>query len=139
MYQTYGPNKDNGGKTVYNKQRKRWMQTADIEVVHYEVPEDEALNFIHQEHREGWGPTHLIMFVNVGSSRRFFGMNLSSMTEEELDAFKEMVDASCEAARETIKHRDELAQEAMSDDDEFEVFQRLYRPAPVMVDLTRSE
>lgn len=138
LYKKYGPNKNNGGRTVFNDQRKRWLQSADIEVIHYVVPEDEALTFVHEEHIEGWGPTHLLVIANARSGHRFFAVNLSAMTEEELDAFQLIVGATIEAARETVRHRDTKAEEA-AHGEEREIHQRMYRPTPVVVDLERQK
>lgn len=138
MYRTYGPNKDNGGRTVYNHQRKRWLQSDDIEVVHYEVGEEDSLAFVHEEHIEGWGPTHMLMIVNARSNNRFFAVNLSSMTEEELDAFQKIMNDTVEAARATVQHRDKMAEEA-AHGEERRIFQRMYRPTPVVVDLEGQE
>lgn len=82
------------------------------------------------------GPNTFVKFTppHGRTGTRF---SLTTLTEEELDAFGDFIQRSIEIARPIVQNRDRIAKEAMENGDD--TFIRVYRAVPVVHDRTRSE
>jgi hypothetical protein len=124
-----------GKRVPYGKiteTRIAFTKTAAGTIAFYRLPNDPELAESDEEREQiengEIGPHYRLTFM---SAHRKIDYYLTSLTEEELDAVKGIMEFAFELARPVTRARDRMAQDAFTDGDDS--FTRIYRPAAQFV------
>lgn len=109
----------------FSDTRESWVKTGSLDVVMYVNP--------HSPEGEV-GEDHILTFVHP--NRRPLAVNLTGLTEEELNAVQMFLNRAFEQARPIIQERDKVADDAFDQGDDS--FVRNYRRPPELVVRTRK-
>jgi hypothetical protein len=112
----------------FTKYRRAWLETYRIKAAIYcGVVRDKQTDEPDEDFDRHYGADDVIIQIEKGKSRLF--IDLTSMTEEELTAFRNLVTMACDAALPASRYIDEAARAAVEADEHFDP--RPFRVQPV--------